>query len=606
MSDRLLIHAQGLTKTYQLAKKPTAKLAGLFGKRKTQTEFAPEKVHHAVRGVDLEVNRGEKVALIGRNGAGKSTLLKLITGVIKPTSGELDVRGKSHALLSLGAGFHPDFTGRANAYAFLAHMGYSGKRADALVEEAIEFAEIEEYIDQPQKTYSTGMSARLMFAVSTAVDPELLVIDEVLGVGDAYFQHKSFERIRELCAAKDTTLILVSHDIYSAMRLVDRAIWIDQGRVLADGEPSEVVNVYENSIRLQEDARQKQKLAMAFRRDLNLRKAMMPAFIEVRARGNEPARSPVYFSDMTLYLPGGTDLLLPIMEREKRSVRLNDDYSAQLLPHTPWGEVVDIDGSATRAWNNFGAVDHKVGVVIFPHDQKASDELDQSRFSTRVRANDVVDADIVYIGPTGEERILQQLLLEPNAWQEISIGLKEGSTVEPVRPAAAEGSAKSKSASRQGSGRIVLTGFHSFDVNGHETYTLEHGKPATFGFDYFINDPELDENSQIILVLKKNGVEDTMRIKGDDVHFDARKARTGRFTAHLEAMRLGTGRYTLTIMIAKKHYFENQIGIFFAINPDVYDVNTACIEFDVVDPVGGFSHGTSVVAEAGWVHSPDD
>lgn len=606
MSDRLLIRAEGLTKTYQLSRKSTAKLAALFGKRKAQTEFAPEQVHHALRGVDLKVNRGEKVAVIGRNGAGKSTLLKLITGVIQPTSGELEVRGKSHALLSLGAGFHPDFTGRQNAYAFLAHMGFAGKKADALVEDAIEFAEIEEYIDQPLKTYSTGMSARLMFAVSTALEPELLVIDEVLGVGDAYFQHKSFERIRELCTANDTTLLLVSHDVYSAMRLVDRAIWIDQGRIQADGEPAEVIKVYENSIRLQEDSRQKQKLAMAFRRDMNLRKAMMPAFIEIRARGNEPARSPVFFSHLTLHLPGGTDLPLQIMERENRPVRLNADYSAQLLPHTPWGDIEEIDGSVTRVWNNFGAVDHKVGLVIFPHNQEALDDLGRARFSTRVRANDVVDADIVYVDPLGAERILHRLLLEPNEWQEVSVGLSEGSAVEPAHPGAAEGSAKKQDTGRQGSGRIVLTGFYCFGPAGEETYTLEHGKLASFGFDYHINDPKLNENSQIIIVLRKNGVDDTVRIKGDEVHFDARQGRTGRFTARLDPLRLGTGRYTLTIMIAKERYRETQIGIFFAINPDVYDVHSGCMEFEVVDSESDFSQGAGVVAEAGWEHSTDD
>src|SRR5262249_6339835 len=153
---------------------------------------------------------------IGRNGAGKSTFLKLVTRVIEPSSGTLEVAGKVHALLQIGTGFHPDFTGRENVFAFFAQLGITGEDARRRFADVVEFAEIEEYIDQPVKTYSTGMSVRLMFSASTSIEPELLVLDEVLGVGDAYFAHKSFERMRELCEREAATLLLVTHDVYSA------------------------------------------------------------------------------------------------------------------------------------------------------------------------------------------------------------------------------------------------------------------------------------------------------------------------------------------------------------------------------------------------------
>ncbi|PYQ91659.1 MAG: ABC transporter ATP-binding protein, partial [Acidobacteria bacterium] len=184
--------------------------------------------HAALDGVNLEIRRGEKVAIIGRNGAGKSTFLKLVTNVIQPTAGSLEVKGDVHALLQIGTGFHPDFTGRQNVHAYLAQLGVSGADADRRCADAIAFAELEEYIDQPVKTYSTGMAMRLMFSASTAISPDLLVLDEVLGVGDAYFAQKSYDRMRELCERHDATLLLVTHDVYSAVRMCDRVVWFDR------------------------------------------------------------------------------------------------------------------------------------------------------------------------------------------------------------------------------------------------------------------------------------------------------------------------------------------------------------------------------------------
>ena len=217
--------------------------------------------------------------MIGRNGAGKSTLLKLITGVTLPTSGSLVVNSQASALLQIGTTFHPEFTGRENIFAYLAHMGIAGKAAEDKLLEIVDFSELEEYIDQPVKTYSTGMGARLMFATSTAIQPDLLVIDEILSVGDAYFSHKSFERIREMCESQRTTLLLVSHDVYSAAKLCDRMIWLDHGRILVDSTPDLVITAYEDSIRRQEERRLRLKrLAIAG--------PSLPMSVELRSRYN--------------------------------------------------------------------------------------------------------------------------------------------------------------------------------------------------------------------------------------------------------------------------------------------------------------------------------
>src|SRR5437763_15088983 len=228
----IVVRPRDLTKVYRLYRRPQQKFLDMLGLLRKPDSFAE---HHALDGIDLELRRGERVGIRGRNGAGKSTLLKLISGVIEPTSGSLEVFGDARALLEITSGFHPEFTGRDNAKAYLAQLGVAGTEAERLIVQIVDFAELEEYIDQPVKTYSTGMAVRLMFATSTAISPDLLVLDEVLGVGDAYFAHKSYERIRELCDQNGATAVLVTHDIYGAVKICSRIIWIDRGRVLFDG-----------------------------------------------------------------------------------------------------------------------------------------------------------------------------------------------------------------------------------------------------------------------------------------------------------------------------------------------------------------------------------
>jgi lipopolysaccharide transport system ATP-binding protein len=597
MSEDYLIRARGVTKTYRLHKRPAARLASLFAREKPDQQVAPGEVYHALRGIDLEIKRGEKVAIIGRNGAGKSTLLKIITGVIKPTTGSIDVRGKSHALLSLGAGFHPDFTGRENAHAFLAHMGVSGRRADELVEDAIAFAEIEEHIDQPLKTYSTGMQARLMFAVSTALDPELLVIDEVLGVGDAYFQNKSFERIREMCASGNTTLLIVSHDIYSAAKLVDRAVWIDKGRVMGDGSPGDTIKAYENSIRVQEDSRQKQKLALEYRRSMHNRKTMLPAFVEIRARGNTPAPSPVFFSAAGLRFSDGTFAEFPILSNDGRPSAVIKDLTSQLLPHLPWGETCVIDGVPVRPWNNFGAVDHKAGFAIFPHSEQAISELKSATLTLRLRADDVVDADVVFIRGDGSERILSRLLTVAGEWQELSISFQSGSE---TGVQSTLFSSTDDAVQQLGTGGVVVTNVQLQTSDLSTSFFVEHGNPIIFVLDLLVNDASLNEACQIVLAFKRNGVDDVARIIGRTLTIKGSENKHVRASASVPSFKLGVGRYTLTVLIAKNGYYEDHNGQFFAINPNVLYAKRDIIEFEIVDRSSLVSSGTGYVIDADW------
>ena len=201
------------------------------------------ETHEVLKDVSLTIKNGEAVALIGVNGSGKSTLLKLMTKIIYPTKGEIITNGKLTSLLELGAGFHPDFSGRENIYFNASIFGLTKKQIDARLEEIIEFSELRDFIDNPVRTYSSGMFMRLAFAVAINVDADILLVDEILSVGDQHFQEKCLNKMKEL-KAQGKTMVFVTHSLGSARELCDRAVWLNKGRIQLDGDVNEVIDEY--------------------------------------------------------------------------------------------------------------------------------------------------------------------------------------------------------------------------------------------------------------------------------------------------------------------------------------------------------------------------
>lgn len=233
------IRVSGLGKAYKQYSSQWSRLAEwvLPGTRARHVE------HWVLKDINFHLRAGESVGIVGANGAGKSTLLKMIAGTVRPSAGEIVVGGRVAAMLELGMGFHPDFTGRQNAVMGGQLLGLSLEEISRLMPQIEAFAEIGEYIDQPVRTYSSGMQMRLAFSVATAQRPDILIVDEALSVGDSYFQHKSFERIRKFREA-GTTLLIVSHDRYAIQTVCDRAILMDSGRVRMEGSPVDVLDYY--------------------------------------------------------------------------------------------------------------------------------------------------------------------------------------------------------------------------------------------------------------------------------------------------------------------------------------------------------------------------
>lgn len=237
MSTELAIRLSGVSKSYRHYIRPFDRLKELVLGRHLHEE------RHSVSDVSLEIGRGEVVGLIGPNGAGKSTLLKMIAGKLEPTAGRIRVNGSVAAILELGTGFHPDLSGRDNVRVGGLCLGLTRRQIEREMENIIAFSELEEVIDMPFRTYSSGMQARLTFATAVTVDPDILIIDEALSVGDNRFQLKSFDRIQDFRRA-GKTILLVTHSMGSVTSFCDRAILLDRGRVIADGAPGRVTSIY--------------------------------------------------------------------------------------------------------------------------------------------------------------------------------------------------------------------------------------------------------------------------------------------------------------------------------------------------------------------------
>jgi lipopolysaccharide transport system ATP-binding protein len=268
LDESTVVSARNLGKSYRIWRDPSARLKApllegigklLHRKQLTMQDFQGEsmagrvynktKYYHdfcAVKGVDLTLKRGDSIGIIGRNGSGKSTLLQLIAGTLTPSEGEVETKGRIAALLELGAGFNDEFTGRENVYLNGAILGLSKAEIDERFDRIAEFANIGEFIDQPIKTYSSGMRVRLAFAVQAEVDPDILIVDEALAVGDIRFTMKCIRRMKQLIEENNTTLLFVSHDLSSIVNFCKEVIWVHDGQIIRRGDPRTVTVEYSN------------------------------------------------------------------------------------------------------------------------------------------------------------------------------------------------------------------------------------------------------------------------------------------------------------------------------------------------------------------------
>lgn len=318
-SEATAIRVEDLGKQYSLFARPRDRLLQMLFRGRRQYF----RMLDAVRNVSFSVQKGEVVGIVGHNGSGKSTLLQMICGTLTPTSGQIEVEGRISALLELGAGFNPEFTGRENIFLNAALLGMSRQHIEEKLDEIIVFSGIPDFIDRPVKTYSSGMVVRLAFAVATAVDPDIFVVDEALAVGDEAFQRKCFDRIHQM-KERGATILFVSHAANTVVELCDRALLMDHGELLLDGRPGEVMTQYHKLLFARDG--EKSVVREAIRRQAEKGVAVVsasgsheapPAIApDVNVNGVEPEHPEDYLPSMqseqvVSYPGGGAEILNP-------------------------------------------------------------------------------------------------------------------------------------------------------------------------------------------------------------------------------------------------------------------------------------------------------
>jgi hypothetical protein len=430
-----------------------------------------------------------------------------------------------------------------------------------------------------------------MFSASTAIAPELLVLDEVLGVGDAYFAQKSFERMREMCVRGGATLLLVTHDIYSAVKLCERVVWIDRGTVVLDGDGGTVVKAYEDSIRVQEQARLRVKKRARLRTIAESAPVSTGEhlLIELRSPGNAPQPAPVYFSSIALYQADAMIASLPL------GVDAFDETAPAHLQReaTAWGDPVVWSGRESRPMLNYGSSFHQVaGVFTLP---SGGSVPGPGSLRLRVEGGAERSCELHALGFVGTRQIDLGAISVGPGWSTVDLELDAGDRVPQSRHALPD----VNTSGIHGTGAIAVRDAAFVDADGAETHLLQHGESATLNIQYEIRDPALREQVQVVIALHKDGVQDVCRFIARDLLFDAAARPRGSIRLHIPKLLLTDGTYAVTLMIAEAGYYDRPQTVFYSINPGVYACLSRLFEVVVIGS-GLIGSGTVHLADGRW------
>jgi lipopolysaccharide transport system ATP-binding protein len=540
----------GVSKTYRLYRKPLYRFLDLFGACPQMPAYFSE--HQALADINITVRRGEKVAIIGRNGAGKSTLLKIITGLVKPSTGSAAVSGRISNLLQIGSGFHPDFTGRQNVFASLAHQGIVGRAASKLFEDIMSFAEIGEYIDQPMKTYSTGMCSRLMFSSSVIMTPDILVVDEILGVGDAYFAHKSFNRMRDLCENAGTTLLLVTHDIYSALNLCERFIWIDRGRVCFDGDGNGAIAMYENSVKTQEEKSLRERNAAALG---ETKHEAQVVHVVVRSQNGFALRRPLALSELALL--DGADQSIAIQVAE-------GDARWHLMAESNLSDAEIVAGRRCRSLRTSGAIYHKAEWTVPLPD---GFDLRRLRAQWLYAGDDPIEASVL---ETDGTVLVRGELTSGAGWQDASLArVPEGS-------AHGDGVRQTD----YGTGAVRITGIEFLNAERRPVNQVSHAAPLIVRVSCRVAAPLPRLAVTFCVGFARQGFPYQAYIY--DSHLVVPASDEFVIESQLDELRLGSGLWYVNLGIGEPDLFSRSENPYFAVDAAWYHLMTSRLEFRVL------------------------
>lgn len=537
----------------------------------------------ALSDVSFTVKPGERVALIGRNGAGKSTLLRQIAGMSKPTSGDISVFGKVQALMELGSGFHPDFTGVDNIIASLAYHGISQSKAKDYILEITDFTELGEAINRPVREYSAGMYARLAFAVSTSISPEILIIDEILGAGDAYFTGKCIQRMKKLTSG-GTTVLFVSHDISAVQMLCDRAIWLQNGRVIRDGPTLPVGKAYSAAVREDEELRLRAQHSQLTKQQVkNIADTQSSLYRLVSSEGGPP-KTHFYVSEIRYGVGemkvGAISPLCTGSENESNII-LDETYMNWRLSKTK-------DQNPTWVFGDFGALyKHAPWKIYWPHQKN-----DLQRW-----------IEIDYLPSIDSEVLIEEFSEAKSAFETLKSvpPSTEGKNLQTIRVEIPDKLEKSDNQlgydlqdlskdERYGSGDIVISKFGFFDSSEEKRHTLISGEDS-FALMHYKAYKTIENPVAVIAIYKPDG-SCAMQVFSNRNGKDLGKlSGEGAIKFHFSPLFLGEGDYIVSVALFKELNLSSRE------EPFSYDLHDRCYKLKIMPPEG-------VLTDLGTVNQP--
>ena len=592
MSD-LAISLRGIGKSYRRFSTRFWQAASLLGCPVPERSF---DIFWALEDISFDVRQGERVGLIGRNGAGKTTLLRIIAGQVSPSCGTVRVDGQVQALMELGTGFHPEFSALQNMRTALALNGLGAREIAAKIEEIVDFTELDGFLDRPLREYSAGMYARLAFAVATSVKPGVLIIDEVLGAGDAYFIGKCTLRLREL-AEGGTTVLFVSHDLGSVQMLCERAIWLHQGAMRADGSSLAVGKSYQAHIREEEEKRLRARAMSLSRRQSSAIAAAGTApeaslYRLVGAGGAAPAK-PCYVREIRF--GAGTETIATI------AVGASDtEGEARLLVEPAqlnWSKAQSFAAIRCRGYGDYGGrYCHAPFVMEWPPGATADRWLELTIAPSRsdpisIEAFDAAEQRYRNLARvpanSGQEWRTMRVALAAEA-PEPTVNSAGGDPVEeqPLPTAVTAGGAGADPApqeatvarsERYGSGEIAIVDFAFYDAEGVRRHTLVTGEKATAVLAYRAHRPVVDPVA-VIAVYRADSVCAMQLISRRDAVEFGEVSGSGEFIAELDPLLLGPGDYVISLALFK------DLDLRLAVEPPGYDVHDRAYPLRVLPP----------------------
>lgn len=560
------ITTRGLVKEYRLYERALHRALDAFGLYRPPADKA--KFLRAVDGVDLTIMRGEKVAIIGSNGAGKSTLLRMLAGSVQPSEGTIEVNGDVQALLQFDAGFFPDFSGRENVYSYLSQLGLPKDEIAHRSAEIFEFAEIDNYIDQPLRFYSLGMASRLIFATATAQQPDILLVDEVLSAGDAYFTQKCVRRMHSMTHEGNASIVLVSHEIYQAAKICDRMIYMEQGRIVFDGSSTDCIKVYEDAVRRREEENLiNRKLNATPQGDTDL------VILEIEVPRTEHDENRIVFKSLNLCCGDQTVAQMRLSQavESSNSERLPGPHlkdTGIMIDSSQWEHPIVLDGIEGRKIKDTGSTARRAFVALPAKSASTSDDV------MHLSAYLYCDSESeVWITAKYRKRKWRWKAIFDKGWAMKTLGSLDLASSEHETEISPD---LAISDTTFGSERIIMTHLDILDSDGIPKSTLSYGDSATFRIMYRTISGDFDESPQIAIVIHSNGVECVSRSVCRSLHISSGSNPRGEILFNINRLNLSAGHYSITVLIAKPGYYDNPSETYFSTNPDVYYCAPRC------------------------------